>query len=127
MDGSVQIPFQAKAGGLIVRFANRDPIEKKVAVFKSLAELIKRQKAKVALVDMRAIPGGSTFMDRYELGETAARFLPRISLAVLMREDQMDHGQIGLMVAANRGMRIELFTDPAAADRWFDQVTGTPS
>ncbi len=127
MDGSVQIPFQAKAGGLIVRFESRDVIEKKAATFKALAELIGQHKAKVALVDLTGVPGGSTFLDRYELGESAARFLPRITLAVLVREDQIDRGQIGIMVAANRGMRIELFTNKAAAERWFENSLKPPS
>lgn len=121
MDGSVQIPFQARPGGLIIRLNNRDIVEKKAATFKAVADLIKSHQAGIALVDMRGIPGEASFLDRFEMGEMSARHLPRISLAVLIREDQVDRGQIGIMVAANRGMRIEIFTDEAAAEAWFAQ------
>jgi hypothetical protein len=120
MDGSVQIPFEAKAGGLVVRFNNRDLVDRKPATFKAVADLIKAHQAKVVLVDMRGIPGEASFLDRYEMGEMSARHLPRVALAVLIRDDQADRGQIGIMVAANRGMRIEIFTDAAAAEKWFE-------
>jgi hypothetical protein len=56
-----------------------------------------------------------------------ARHLPRITLAVLMRDDQVDRGQIGVMVAANRGMRIETFTEPVAAEKWFESSVPPPA
>ena len=123
MDGSVQIPFQAQSGGLIIRFNNRDLVERKPATFKALADLIKAHQAKVVLVDMRGIPGEASFLDRYELGEMTARHLPRVTLGVLSTEPQLDRGRIALVVATNRGMRIEIFTDPAAADAWFAKNT----
>jgi hypothetical protein len=124
MDGSIQIPFEATAGGLIVRFANRDLVDRKPATFKALADLIKARQAKIVLADMRGIPGEATFLDRYELGEMAAHYLPRVTLGVLLRDEQVDRGQIGVMVAANRGMRIEIFTDAAAAKKWFEADAG---
>jgi len=123
MDGSVQIPFQAQSGGLIIRFNNRDLVERKPATFKALAELIKAHQARVVLMDLRALPGEASFLDRYELGEMAARHLPRIALGVLSTEPQLDRGRIAMVVATNRGMRIEVFTDPVAADAWFEKNT----
>ena len=123
MDGSIKIPFESRAGGLLIRFNNRDILERMVPTFESLAELIKSHQARAVLVDFRGIPGGSTFLERYQLGETAARYLPRIALAVLGFESQLDPGRIGAVVAANRGTQIELFTDPAAAEAWFAKNT----
>ena len=123
MDGSIQIPFEARPGGLIIRFHNRDILERMVPTFEAVADLIKSHQARAALVDFRDIPGGSTFLERYQMGETAARCLPRIALAVLSHESQLDPGRIGIVVAANRGAQVEIFTDPAAAEVWFAKNT----
>ncbi len=86
---------------------------------KAVGQFIKAHQVKAALVDFRGIPGEVSFLDRYELGETAARYLPSIPLAVLMLKAQADRDRIGITVAANRGTHIEHFTDPAAAETWF--------
>ena len=121
MDGSIQIPFESRAGGLIIRFNNRDLLERMVPTFEAIAKLIQSHQARAALIDFRGIPGDTTFMEKYHLGETAARCLPRIALAVLALDSQLDPGRIGALAAANRGTPIELFTDPAAAESWFEK------
>jgi len=73
------------------------------------------------LLNLRETTGPSNFMERYELGELAARYLPKIPIAVLMREDQTDRELIGRQVARNRGADLEVFLEPAEADAWLKQ------
>lgn len=89
----------------------------------AIAGLIRLHHAKAALIDLRDVPGEATFMHRYGLGEQAGRHLPRIPVAALLRETQADPERIGLLVARNQGANVEVFTDPDAAEAWFDQRT----
>jgi hypothetical protein len=94
MDGSIKIPFESRPGGLIIRFNNRDLLERMVPTFEAVAELIKSHQTRALLVDFRGIPGGSTFLERYQMGETAASYLPRVALGVLGFEAQLDPGAL---------------------------------
>ncbi len=123
MEESIQVPHEAKAGGLIIRINNRDIIDQMVPTTEVIARLIKAHEAKAILIDFRAMPGGVTFMDKYRMGETAARCLPRIPVGILTREDLIDPGRIGIVVATNRGAQADIFTDPAAAEAWFARNT----
>ena len=72
---SAQDSFQCefRHGGLVIRTFSRDILERKEAMVKAIATLIRTHQPKAALVDLRAVPGEITFMDRYELGEQALR------------------------------------------------------
>ncbi len=126
MSGVASLPFAKRSDGLIFRLTNRDIIERKAATMQAMAGIIAAEHAPAVVVDFRAIPGETSFLDRFELGETAARYLPPIALAVLMHERQMDPGRIGIKVAANRGRHIEMFNDPAAAEAWLERNARPP-
>lgn len=94
-------------------------IDQKEASIKEIAEALNAQPVNAALVDMREVEGPYTFMDRYQLGELAGRYLAKIPLAVLALEIQTDKQRIGQLVAVNRGAKMEVFTDPDAAMAWL--------
>lgn len=123
MSGADSLRYDLRAGGLTIRVLNRDILEKKEATVKAIAELIRDHQAKATLIDLRGVPGDVTFLDRYELGELAGRYLPQISVAVLVLERQADHQRIGKVVARNRGANLEVFTDQASAEAWIDEAT----
>jgi hypothetical protein len=123
MSGADSLQCELRNGGLIIRVFNRNILEKMEATIQAIAELIRSHRAKAALVDMRGVPGEATFMDRYEMGRQAGDHLPRIPVAVLLHEPLADPQRIGETVARNRGANVEVFTDPASAEAWFDRVT----
>lgn len=123
MSGADSLQCEVRNTGLIIRLLNRDILEKMEATTKAIAGLIQSHRAKAALIDMRRVPGEATFMDRYELGQQAGHLLPRIPVAVLLREPMADPQRIGETVARNRGANIKVFTDPANAKAWFDRMT----
>lgn len=119
--------FEMVSGGLIVRLADRTILDNKLAAFTAVAALIEAQRPRATLVDFRGVPGPIGFLDRYELGEMAGRYLAGRKIAALLREDQMDHRRLAQLVAANRGANTELFTDEAAAKAWMSQLTSASS
>lgn len=88
-------------------------------MFQAIAAAIKERQPKATLVDLWNIPGPVTFLDRYELGELAGRYLSNILLAALVRPEYTDPQRIGQIVARNRGAHVEIFTDPTAAETWL--------
>ena len=112
-------------GCLRIRLRNDDILRKMEPTIRLISDLIDAKRPKVTLIDFREIPVPTTFMDKYQLGELAGRYLPGRLVATLVRPDQADRNYIGKMVAINRGALIEVFTDPAAAEVWLQQQTAT--
>ena len=121
MSDSPIFQFEEKHGCLLIRVHGRDILEKKAATFQALAAAIKTRSPKATLVDLHAVPGRITFMDRYQIGELTGRHFSGVVLAALMTEAQADKERIGQKVARNRGAIVEVFTDPAAAEAWLEK------
>ena len=123
MTAPPSLQFEFKAGGLTVRVNDRSFLEQKEASFTSIAASIQELNPRATLVDLWHLPGLATFMDRFELGEMAGRYLANLTLAVLVRPDQADPRRIGQLAARNRGAHVELFTDRIAAEAWLAEQT----
>ncbi len=115
------LQFEHTGGCLIVHATGHAQIDQKVALARCIGEAIKQQPINSLIVDLRDTAGPSTFMDRYQLGELAAQYLPKIPIAVLMRKEQTDPQLIGQTVARNRGAQLEVFFDRASADAWLQK------
>jgi hypothetical protein len=114
------LQFERASGCLIVRMTGKGTItQKKETTFKALAEAVAQQPIKALLVDMRKADGPYTFMDRYQIGELAARYLADVPIGALLFESQTDPQRIGQLVAVNRGAKVEIFIDEAAAFAWL--------
>lgn len=119
MSDSRVFQFEEANDCLTVRVLGRGLIERKAETFQALAAAIKTRSPQATLVDLRAVSGPITFMDRYLVGEQTGRFLSGLTVAALMTEEQADPERIGQKVAQNRGARVKVFTDPAEAEAWL--------
>ena len=117
------LEFEYVSGRLTVRATSHAEFGQRVAFAQLIGEAMRKQPVTTLLVDLRDTAGPSTFMERYQLGELAAHYLTKIPIAVLMREEQTDKQLIGKLVARNRGVELEVFFDPTAADAWLTKHT----
>lgn len=106
---------------LNIQALSRFILTQKEAAFQAMAEAIQSQPVKAAMVDVRFVPGPYTFMDYYQLGEMAGRYLRMVPIAVLAGPEQVDPDRIGKVVAQNRGANLEVFTDLVEAQAWLKQ------
>ena len=113
--------FEYASGCLMIRVTGRGLIEQKDAAIQEIADAIDAQPVNAVLVDMRELLPPYTFMDRYQLGELAAKHLSKVPLGLISLEKQIDKQRIGQLVAINRGAKMEIFTDPIAAREWLKQ------
>jgi hypothetical protein len=74
------------------------------------------------LVDTRGLGGfpPPTTMERFELGkECADAANGAVIVAVVAKEEMIDPKRFGVVVARNRAMTVEVFTDEPAALAWL--------
>jgi hypothetical protein len=122
MSEPVCLQLEYRDDCLVIRPKGRDILNKMAETFNAMAEAIRSRPVRATLIDLHALPGPVTFLDRYQLGEMAGRYLPGIVLAALINEEQADRKRIGQLVAQNRGANVEVFTDGDAADAWLRSV-----
>jgi len=122
MSAPTDLVFEDFFGCLVVRVNGRAMIDDKESTMLRIAETARTRSPVAVLVDLRNISGPLTFMDRYQMGAFAGKHLIGLHLGVLVHEEQMDKQRIGLLVARNRGARIEtMFTDEESALAWLKQ------
>ena len=85
MSDSPIFQFEQANDCLIIRVLTREILEKKAATFQALADAIKTRSPKATLIDLPAVPGPVTFMDRYQVGEQTGRHLSGLTVAALLR------------------------------------------
>jgi hypothetical protein len=121
MSASKELKFRYESGCLIVIATGSYLIDHKEAAIKAVAATIKARSLRALLTDMRGLTKSYGFMDRYQLGELAGRYLSTVPIATLNRVDQLDPEHIGQVVAKNRGASAEVFADEAEAYAWLKQ------
>jgi hypothetical protein len=71
-------------------------------------------------VDLTAISGKFSTLDRYDLGKLASRLAPHVGrAAALGRAEFLDPEKFAAQVAQNRGLKCEVFLDREAALAWL--------
>jgi len=121
MSSPTGLEFEYVSGRLVVRATNEAEFGQRVAFAQFIGAFVQKNPVSAILVDLRDTKGPSTFMERYQLGELAAEYLPKLPVAILMRKAQTDKQLIGKLVARNRGLELEVFFEAAAADAWLEK------
>ena len=119
MSEPVNLQLEYRDDCLVIWTHGRDILERMPATMQAIANAIRAKPVRATLLDVCAVPGNVTFLDRYQMGNMAGRHLPRVLLAVLMRAEQADPKRLGQLAAQNRGINVAVFTDPAQAEAWL--------
>jgi hypothetical protein len=114
-----ELEIQDRDTYLEVRFLE----EFSIARFKRQAEAASatcrdRKKAKM-LVDISAITAQLTTMERFDLASHAVRVSAGLKVALLVNPTFLDPSKFGIVVAQNRGLTVDAFTDPQRAVDWL--------
>lgn len=85
-----------------------------------LLEICKEKKPARLLLDLRPATIEIGYLKRYELGIRGARFAPYVGkVCVVGRAELIDPEKLGVQVAQNRGLQVDIFTDPDQALAWL--------
>jgi hypothetical protein len=118
----VKLQLEYRDDCLVIQPPGRDIVDRMAATLQAISAAILAKPIRASLIDLRAVPGNFSFLSRYQLGAMAGLHLPRVPIAVLANVDQPDPKRIGQLAAQNRGVNVEIFTDPAAAEAWLKNV-----
>jgi hypothetical protein len=117
---SLQIQMEQLPGYLAARFIGAGAPGAASAQFESIAEYCRRANNNRLLIDTTGYEVNLSVANRFQIGERAQIFaLCGIKVAFVCRPEQIDAGKFGRLVARNRGVNIDVFTDFQAAEEWL--------
>jgi len=107
-------------GYLAASFTGMGPPGAASQRFKLIAEHCKRTNNDKLLIDATGFKVKISTADRFLLGERSLIFaLHRLKVAFVCAPEQIDPEKFGALVAQNRGVTVEVFTDFQAAVKWL--------
>jgi hypothetical protein len=117
---SIQLQMEQMPGYLAARFIGSGEPGEASARFESIAEHCKRTNNDKLLIDTRGYDVKVSVVDRFFLGTSSRIFaVLRIKVAIICRPEQLDERRFGRLVAENRGVTVEVFTDFQSAKEWL--------
>jgi hypothetical protein len=107
-------------GYLAARFIGAGETGGGAQQFVSIAEYCKYTKNTKLLIDTTGFDVKLSAADRFHVGTGLGIFaLHGIKVAVVCRPEQLDPGRLVMLVARNRYVSVEVFTDYHAAEEWL--------
>jgi hypothetical protein len=117
---SLQLQMEQMPGYLAARFTGAGAPGEASQRFESIAEHCKRTNNDKLLIDSTGYDVKVSVVDRFFLGTSLQIFAGhRIKVAFVCRPEQLDARRFGRLVAENRGVTAEVFTDFQAAEEWL--------
>src|SRR5215510_9661375 len=115
-----QLHMEQMPGYRAASFTGMGPPGAAAQRFELIAEHCKRTKKDKLLIDTTGFEVKVSTVDRFHLGERLGIFARnKIKVAVVSRPEQIDPQKFGVLVAQNRGVSVETFTDFQAAEEWL--------
>ena len=119
---SFQLQMQQMSGYLAARFIGIGLRGEASQQFELIAERCKLTNNDKLLIDTTRydVDVKISLVDRFLLGERLEIFARyRIKVTFFSRPEQLDPRRFAVVVAQNRGVKIETFTDLRAAEEWL--------
>jgi hypothetical protein len=115
-----QLQLKQMPGYLAARFIGVGEPGEGSQQFESIAEHCERTKNNKLLIDTTEFNLKISVTSGYFAGERAKIFERYgIKVAFVGRPEQIDLGKFAALVAQNRGVKVEVFTDFQAAEEWL--------
>jgi hypothetical protein len=105
---------------LAARFTGAGVAGEAIQQFESTAEYCKRTNNDKLLIDTTGYNVKVSVVDRFFMGTSLQIFAGhRIRVAFVCRLEQLDARRFGRLVAQNRGVSVDVFTDFQSAEEWL--------
>jgi hypothetical protein len=117
---SLQLQMEEMTGYLAARIIGSGALGEASPQVELIAEHCNRTRNNKVLIDTTGCDVKLSTIKRFLLGERLVIFaLHRIKVAFVCRPEQVDPRKFGTLVAQNRGVTVETFTDFQAAEEWL--------
>ena len=116
----IQLQVEKMSGYLAASFTGVGPPGAATQRFELISEHCKRTNNDKLLIDITRFRLNANTVDRYLAGIKSQVFaLYRLKVAFVCTPEQIDPEKFGILVAQNRGVNVEAFTDFQAAEEWL--------
>jgi len=117
---SFQLQIEQMPGYLTARYIGTAIPGEASQRFELIAEHCRRTNNDKLLIDTTGFDVKVTLVDKFLLGERLGIFARyRIKVVFVSRPEQLDLRKFAVMVAQNRGVNVDAFTDFQAAEEWL--------
>jgi hypothetical protein len=117
-----QLQIEQMSGYLAAKFTGVGAPGEAGQLIESIAEHCKRTNNDKLIIDSTGFEVKLSTADRFLLGERLGIFARhKIKVAFVSKPEQIEPRKFAVMVARNRGVIVEVFTDLQAAEEWLFQ------
>jgi hypothetical protein len=117
---SFQLQIEQMPDYLAARFIGAGGPGEASRQFELIAEHCKRTKNDKLLIDTTGYDVKASVIDRFFFGTSSQIFaVHRLKVAFVCRPEQIDPRKFGVLVAQNRGVSVDVFTDFQSAEEWL--------
>jgi len=117
---SLQLQIEQMPGYLAAIFIGAGEPGEASEQFESIVEHCRSAKKDKLLIDTTGYEVKVSLTDRFLMGKRGHIFAAhRIKVAFVCRPEQIDARKFGRLVAQNRGVTVEVFTDFQSAEAWL--------
>ncbi len=106
-------------GYVAVRFVGEFSVESFQRQAEAAVGACRKSGGKKLFVDSTCFDVSPSVTERYELAMHAAKISAGLKVALLLTPTFLDPNKFGIMVAQNRGLVVEAFTERAKAIAWL--------
>ncbi len=115
-----KVTYLEREGYLEAVLPTTDTVERLHASLTEILQYCKTRKPARLLLDMTAASGKVTTLQRYDQGMIGAQLAPYVQrVAVWAQAAYIDPQKIGVVVARNRGLNVDIFDSREAALAWL--------
>ena len=117
---SFKLEMEQMPGYLAARITGVGVLEEAWRQFELITEHCRVAKNNKLLIDTTGAEAELSDMERFQLGERLGIFAHyKIKVAFVSRSEQIDSRKFAAIVAQNRGVTIDTFTDFQSAGEWL--------
>ncbi|HZE98397.1 MAG TPA: hypothetical protein VE981_15300 [Planctomycetota bacterium] len=114
-----EVEIEEREGFIEARFTGTFALERFKRQAEAASEACLKKKMAKLLVDISRFSPNLSITDRYELAVHAVRVSKGLKVALVATETFVDPNKFGIMVARNRGLLVDVFTDRRKAVDWL--------
>ena len=117
---SLKLEMEQMPGFLVASFIGSGAPADVWRKFELIAERCKRANKNKLLIDCMGAEGKFSLIERFVMGERTQLFMYYgIKVVFVEKPERIDPGKFAMLVAQNRGVNVDAFTDFQAAEEWL--------
>jgi hypothetical protein len=116
---SDDVEIEERDGFLEARFLGRFAVDRFNRQVDAAALACRQRKLSLLLIDVTRLQADLSTLDRFDIGSHGARVASDLKVAMFSAPELVDPKKFGVLVARNRGLTIDIFTDRKAAVDWL--------